>query len=151
MSHHRWIHRLGIILALLLIVLAFLAMVLRSKNARSLSTHYYHAYRYRNAHNRYLRILLICSGCKTMECLLPRTRTRKGLSNRFCTSVSLSVCQSVSLSVCPLKNLKSWRVIKAGTLLCGLDEVGHLLHEGGQLFYEVHLLTASGGVASGLL
>ena len=32
-----------------------------------------------------------------------------------------------------------WRVIKTRTLLRGLDEVG-------QLLYEVHLLTASGGV-----
>ena len=34
-------------------------------------------------------------------------------------------------------------------LLCGLDEVDQLLHEVGQLLYEVHLLKASGGVAGG--
>ena len=42
-----------------------------------------------------------------------------------------------------------WRVIKTRTLLRGLDEVGQLLHEGGQLFCEVHLLTASRDVAGG--
>ena len=41
------------------------------------------------------------------------------------------------------------RVIKTQTFLCGLDEVCQLLHEVGQLLYEVHLLTASGGVAGG--
>ena len=38
-----------------------------------------------------------------------------------------------------------WRVIKTRMLLRGLDEVDQLLHEAGQLLYEVHLLTASGG------
>ena len=38
------------------------------------------------------------------------------------------------------------RVIKVRTFLRGLDEVCQLLHEVGQLLYEVHLLTASGGV-----
>ena len=40
-----------------------------------------------------------------------------------------------------------WRVIKTRMLLHGFDEVNQLLHEVGQLLYEVHLLTASGGVA----
>ena len=38
-------------------------------------------------------------------------------------------------------------VIKTRTFLRGLDEVCQLLHEVGQLLYEVHLLTASGVVA----
>ena len=42
-----------------------------------------------------------------------------------------------------------WHVIKTRTLLRGLDEVCQLLHGVGQLLYEVHLLTASGGVAGG--
>ena len=37
-----------------------------------------------------------------------------------------------------------WRVIEARTLLHGLGEVDQLLHEVSQLFYEVHLPTASG-------
>ena len=40
-------------------------------------------------------------------------------------------------------------VIKTRTFLHGLDEVCQLLHGVGQLLYEVHLLTASGGVAGG--
>ena len=39
------------------------------------------------------------------------------------------------------------RVIKTRTFLRGLDEVCQLLHGVGQLLYEVHLLSASGGVA----
>ena len=39
------------------------------------------------------------------------------------------------------------RVIKTRTFLRGLDEVCQLLHGVGHLLYEVHLLTASGGVA----
>ena len=41
------------------------------------------------------------------------------------------------------------RVIKTRTFLHGLDEVCQLLHGVGQLLYEAHLLTASGGVAGG--
>ena len=41
------------------------------------------------------------------------------------------------------------RVIKTRMLLRGLDEVCQLLHGVGQLLYEVHLLTAPGGVAGG--
>ena len=41
------------------------------------------------------------------------------------------------------------RVIKTRTLLHRFDEVGQLLHESGQLFYEVHLLTASGAWQAG--
>ena len=40
-------------------------------------------------------------------------------------------------------------VIKTQTFLRELDEVCQLLHEVGQLLYEIHLLTASGGVAGG--
>ena len=40
-------------------------------------------------------------------------------------------------------------VIKTRTFLRGLDEVCKLLHGGGQLLYEVHSLTVSGGVAGG--
>ena len=41
------------------------------------------------------------------------------------------------------------RVINTRMFLRRLDEVCQLLHEVGQLLYEVHLLTASGGVAGG--
>ena len=43
--HHCWIQRLGIILALLLIVLAFLAMVYSNGEVQKYDLTHYHAYR----------------------------------------------------------------------------------------------------------
>ena len=40
-------------------------------------------------------------------------------------------------------------VIQTRTFLRRFDEVCQLLHQVGQLLYEVHLLTASGGLAGG--